>query len=506
MSKLINRMHSIQWKLTLTYMVATLLMIFLVELMIAISIDRYAFSNPEFIFSSARFLNDSSVRIRPSLLDPMDINSIKKWVNSNQGLTQLNPRFDQVFDNKIRNLPQPVSITPKPLAFSQQKSTLTVIDERGVILASSHENTFTDNTLLVDLVSQQDGAIIRQVLEDPLFSILYTIEQDQYASLVFPIIVQGQKVGAVFAQYYQPTLLEQIRLAFESYLPNLPVFLVISICIGILFGSVLAHSFTKRISTLIQATTSWGKGDFSQPIKMEGGDEISLLSNALNDMVREFQDLIQSKQMLAAMQERNRLARELHDSVKQQIFSITMNLATINSLWQKDPQKARAHLETTAQIAKQARTELSTLIDTLHPAQLQNQSLEDALRELVNIWQKQNAISVVFRVHGKKPELSPEIEQAIYRITQEALSNIARHSQASAASITVDFQPSFIQLQISDNGIGFDAQKVQKGLGLYSIKERALSNHGTFDMESTSTGTTLSITIPARIGGENGKA
>jgi NarL family two-component system sensor histidine kinase LiaS len=287
-----------------------------------------------------------------------------------------------------------------------------------------------------------------------------------------------------------------LHAALAGFLPDLPIFLVTSVLVGFVFGSLLASSFTTRIQNLIEYTTRWGKGDFSKIEKVRDGDEINELSIALNDMVVQFEELIESKKMLAVLEERNRFARDLHDSVKQEIFSISMNLSAIKSLVKTNPEKAEEQIEITAELAKQARNELSTLIYTLLPAQLENQDLEIALKEYVNVWEKNSGISVVYRTHGRKMDIPAEIEQTIFRIIQEALSNIARHSKATATSIMLDYLPDFIRLQISDNGTGFNMESVKKGLGLRSIAERVAENQGKLDVDSGSGGTTITLQFP----------
>ncbi len=256
---------------------------------------------------------------------------------------------------------------------------------------------------------------------------------------------------------------------------------------------------------MIDYTSRWGKGDFSRVDSIKGGDEISELSAALNKMVDQFEGLIESKKKLAVLEERNRFARDLHDSVKQEIFSISMNLSAIKSLIKKNPEKAIEQLEITSDLTKQARNELSTLIYTLLPAQLENQDLEMALKEYIKVWEKNSGISVVYRTNSRKMDIPQAVEQSIFRITQEALSNIARHSNATATSLSLDYSPDEIRLQISDNGTGFDMESVKKGLGLRSISERALENQGVLDVDSGPGGTTITLRFPNQVDGSEDK-
>ncbi len=514
MKKMFKKLQKIQWRLTFTYMIATLLMLFLVELLVLVSNNKDSFSNPFFINSTARSLSDASKVLGSALDEPYDLEAISIWVKNNKIFLESNTRKDrptspQPPQNQIP-LDQPKQQTAlfesKPVPFSRDKSRLIVASTQGIILGSDDESEFPLGTDLLANIDENESEIVGEILSGSQTSVVFSNNNAQYASFVFPVIQDGETQALIFMRIVAPTVAEEVMAAFEGFLPDLPIFLLTSVVVGFIFGILLASSFTTRIKKLIEYTTRWGKGDFSRIENIKGGDEISELSLALNQMVEQVEELIESKKMLAVLEERNRFARDLHDSVKQEIFSISMNLGAIKALMKTSPEKASEQLEITANLAKQARNELSTLIYTLLPAQLENQALEMALKEYVNVWEKNSGISVVYRTHGKKQDIPPEIEQSIFRITQEALSNIARHSKATATSVSLDYLPDAIQLQISDNGSGFDMDNVKKGLGLRSITERVTENRGELDVDSGVGGTTITLKFPYQkesLGGPN---
>ncbi|MDK2982217.1 MAG: two-component system, NarL family, sensor histidine kinase LiaS [Chloroflexota bacterium] len=515
MKKIFKQFRKIQWRLTFTYMIATLLMLFLVELLVLVSNNRDSFSNPYFINITARSLSESSRMLDGALDTPYDPAAISLWIDKNMHFLESNMRQTRPNDPQLPqdqtapvpqaapalDLPKLVSkdtqlFSSKPVPFSREKSRLVVASPQGLILGADDETEFPLGEDLLAYLDEDETDVAQQVLNGTATSVVFSNTSTQYASFAFPVMQNGEMKAVVFMRIVAPTLGEEVDAALAGFLPDLPIFLLTSVVVGFIFGSLLASSFTTRIQKLIEYTTRWGKGDFSKIDKVREGDEISELSTALNQMVIQLEELIESKKMLAVLEERNRFARDLHDSVKQEIFSISMNLGAIQALIKTNPEKAGEQLEITAELAKQARNELSALIYTLLPAQLENQDLEIALKEYVNVWENNSGISVVYRTHGRKQDIPQEIEQTIFRITQEALSNIARHSKATATSVTLDYLPEVIRLQISDNGTGFDMDSVKKGLGLRSITERVAENQGKLDVDSGSGGTTITLQFP----------
>jgi NarL family two-component system sensor histidine kinase LiaS len=495
MKRTLGKLRKIQWRLTFTYMAATLIMLFLVELLVLISNNKNSFSNPFFINNSAKYLSEVSSDLVPYLEKPYDQELINQWIIAHKSsIRSIAGGGEQKRHGQGE---QSASLfKSKPVPFSEEESILIVTDPQGIIIGSDNPTDFPVDQALLDYMDQNESVLLQEVISGSQNSVVYSNANIQYASFAFPIIQNGESRGIIFMRIAAPTIFEQTEAAFEGFLPDLPVFIIAAILVGFVFGSILAGSFTTRIRKLIDFTSRWGKGDFARIKDVEGGDEINELSVAMNQMVNEFEGLLESKKKLAVLEERNRFARDLHDSVKQQIFSISMNLSAIKSLIESDPEKAKEQLEITANIAKQAKNELSTLIYTLTPVELENQSLDLALKEYIRVWEKTSGISVVFRTHGKQKQVFQEIEQSIFRITQEALANIARHSKASATSVNLDYLSDSLQLQISDNGIGFDQNAVKKGLGLRSISERVLACRGTFDVDSGASGTTLTLVFP----------
>jgi len=199
-------------------------------------------------------------------------------------------------------------------------------------------------------------------------------------------------------------------------------------------------------------------------------------------LVDELQSTQQKLRELAVVEERNRLARDLHDSVKQQVFAISMQLsAAKTSLSEAD--KSYQSVVEAERLAQQAGAELTTLINALRPPALESKSLTDAIKEYVDEWSRQNKIEVNLSLDNDLP-LNVDEERAFFRVIQEALSNIARHSQATHVGLELLYEDSQILFCIVDNGKGLDMDGVQKGVGLNSMQERLAQIGATFYVQS----------------------
>ena len=203
-------------------------------------------------------------------------------------------------------------------------------------------------------------------------------------------------------------------------------------------------------------------------------------------LLDELQATQQRLQDLAVLEERNRLARDLHDSVKQQVFAISMQLsAARTALAQTD--KAYPSVIEAERLAQQAGAELTTLIGALRPPGLERKTLAEAIKGHVEEWSRQNKIESEIKIDADVA-ISLESEQALFRVLQEALANVSRHSGASKVSVTLNVESDNVTLMVEDDGIGFDAKQTAKGIGLDSMKERLASVHGILQVSSPSTG------------------
>lgn len=201
---------------------------------------------------------------------------------------------------------------------------------------------------------------------------------------------------------------------------------------------------------------------------------------------------------LAALEERQRLARELHDSVSQALYGITLGARTARALLDRDPARAAEPLDYALSLAEAALAEMRALIFELRPESLANEGLIVALEKLATAARARHHIDVHMTLIAEPP-ISLEAKQALYRIAQEALQNVVRHAHATEVSVSVYRKDSDeLVMDIRDNGIGFDPSESFPGhLGLNSMRERVMRLGGIFTLESVpDQGTHLAASIP----------
>ena len=205
--------------------------------------------------------------------------------------------------------------------------------------------------------------------------------------------------------------------------------------------------------------------------------------------------LFERTKHLAVLDERNRLAQELHDSAKQKAFAALAQLGAAKKKASNNQGSSAEHLVEAEKIVSEVIHDLTFLIQESYPKGLKERGLAAAVRDHAFSWESRSSIRLDLSILGER-RLPPQIEQVLYRMVQEGLSNIARHSQATQASVRIVYQEREIQIQIGDNGKGFDLPRTSNGLGLQLIHERLESIGGHVDIQSSSGGTWLQIRVP----------
>jgi signal transduction histidine kinase len=199
----------------------------------------------------------------------------------------------------------------------------------------------------------------------------------------------------------------------------------------------------------------------------------------------------------AALEERQRLARELHDSVSQALYGIALGAKTARTLLDQNPRLAGDPLDYVLSLSEAGLAEMRALIFELRPESLETEGLVAALEKQAAALGARHEIGVQ-TVLCDEPQTSPETKEALYRIAQEALHNTVKHARASNAEIRMECYPDKITLEISDDGVGFDTSGDFPGhLGLRSMRERAERLGGTLEVESApAEGTRIRALMP----------
>lgn len=201
----------------------------------------------------------------------------------------------------------------------------------------------------------------------------------------------------------------------------------------------------------------------------------------------------------AAQEERNRLARDLHDSIKQQIFTINVSTAAAQELWERDPERARGALADVRRSAKEAMVEMQALLHQLAPRALASAGLVEALREQCEALGYRTGAEVSLQLGEAIPDdrLPPGTQETLFRIAQEALSNVGRHARARNVRVELGLQGEAVVLAVTDDGQGFSPGAAASGMGLRNLRERAESLRGTLEIASApGAGTTMKVSIP----------
>ncbi|MEX0682039.1 MAG: GAF domain-containing sensor histidine kinase [Dehalococcoidia bacterium] len=201
---------------------------------------------------------------------------------------------------------------------------------------------------------------------------------------------------------------------------------------------------------------------------------------------------------LSAVEERTRLARELHDSVTQTLFSIALTAEATAQLVEQEPASARAQAEILRDLARQAGEEMRSLVFELRPAELESEGLLATLRKHVDVVRRVSHKQIELRSDGYVVQ-PVDVERQLLRIAQEALNNAVKHSEAAQITMDIGVSDGRVRLRVEDDGRGFDPQDAgirSRRLGLTSMEERAEELGGELWVESSDDGTRVELEVP----------
>ncbi|NTU56401.1 MAG: hypothetical protein HGA79_09150, partial [Anaerolineales bacterium] len=217
--------------------------------------------------------------------------------------------------------------------------------------------------------------------------LLYTeLEKDQRYVFVAPCFNRAggdpnQVMGVIVLIFDGvPTEADVPAYTLNLVLRSLPIFLLGMGIMGAIFGSYYAHGLVTRFNRLSSTTDLWSEGDFSKYIDDATGDEVSQFAQRLNNMAKQLQSLLRRRQDMAVSEERNRLARDLHDSAKQQALAASFELGTALTLYERDPQEAKKHLAEADTLVDSVRRELTDLVEELRPQSMDGEDFSEVLK------------------------------------------------------------------------------------------------------------------------------
>lgn len=281
----------------------------------------------------------------------------------------------------------------------------------------------------------------------------------------------AQQIATLYVQaaYDEGTSAARLGNVRPMLVPGLVV-LGAALPVGLLFGYVSMQRPVRRLRRLAATTQALADGDLDQRIPVRGRDELSRLEHGVNRMAEQLSLALSAERELAGAHaktaERSRIARELHDSVSQELFSLRLLAGGIHKALPADS-PLRPQVESLARSAGTATREMRALLLELRPVALADAGLAGALEQLASAYRTRLGIAVTTHLDGVP--LTGEQEHALLRIAQEALANAVRHG--SPGQVTVELTAA--GLTVHDDGTGFDLGHTTAGMGLTLMRERA---------------------------------
>ena len=496
MAKMIQRtrrLSKLRTRMTLSYMVVSVMGVLSLETLLAIiafivlvfspALDTIELTNADRIAHAYAQMASVQAGMRTSL------DSHATFV-PDQPSTLTLPGIDSSNTDISNSVPYIASPSPDSHPFASDAFALLISPDSSV-LASSYPSQYPAHIQAARVLPAQ-YPIIASALKGKEGKMMKSTTAGRIGSVAVPVFNQNRQIiGAVYVQLPAEISSIDFFLNFlKGFLITGFVTLLITAPTGALFGLISTRGLVRRVQRLVDATTQFANGHYEQRVQVMSEDEAGQLERQFNQMAEQLVESIEQQQTLTEQNtrfaERARISRDLHDSVKQQMFALTMQVSTALTLLDTQPEVVRSHLTEAETLAHQVQQELTTLIQSLRPSALIEKGLAIVLRDYVTTWSRQQQISV--QQHIDVCTLPPLLEEALLRIAQEALSNIARHSHASSVILHLSYEQEQVELSIEDNGCGFDVasnkQLTGNGIGLQSMNERVEALQGAFCIES----------------------
>jgi signal transduction histidine kinase len=282
--------------------------------------------------------------------------------------------------------------------------------------------------------------------------------------------------------------------------------LVLAVPAGMAFGLLSTWRLIRRLRRLAASTLEVADGGFERRIPVSGADEVSQLEENFNRMAGRLQASLDAERQLAEAnarhQERSRIARELHDSISQELFSLSVLAGGLRRALPSGS-AVLTEVETMERTAGNTMREMQTLLLALRPAALDEVGLTTALEGICRAYRERLGVEVQTDVESVV--LPATLEHTIFRVTQEALANAVKHASATVIRVRLRTGPEQILLEVADNGCGFDPGRGPDadtgGLGLRTMHDRVAEQRGQLVIDSApGMGTIVRARFPGRPG------
>lgn len=331
--------------------------------------------------------------------------------------------------------------------------------------------------------------------------------------MLFSVALSSLLTLILLLSFFVSFPLENWLSLWEKRILNVPFalfILSISIIAGLVFGLSYGYYWRKYLQNVSQALQ-----DIEQGRRIAERDSCSLVEvmdiwYRMNKIQKQIIEQTKISQKIAnekaeeqekriqeiVSQERNRLARELHDSVSQQLFAASMLMSAITESTSISDERITKQLKTVEQMIQQSQLEMRALLLHLRPVALKGKSLQEGMQELLNELLQKVPLEVRWKV--EEFPLDKGVEDHLFRILQESISNTLRHAKATTLEVLLIQRDEFIILRVVDNGMGFNLEESKTGsYGLQNMHERAVEIGGLLKVVSVQNkGTRLEVKVP----------
>lgn len=306
-------------------------------------------------------------------------------------------------------------------------------------------------------------------------------------------------LGVVYVQVPATAKLAEEPSWWSALGPQLGVGLLVlaaAVPVGLVFGLLSTRRLVGRLRRLAATTVAVAEGDYQQRLPVSGGDEVAQLEGNVNRMAERLDAAMATQRQLAEAGERARIARELHDAISQDLFSLRLLAGGLRKALPSDS-PLHPQVQTMEQTATGTMHEMQALLLELRPVALEDAGLIPALEELCGAYH--DRLGMVVDTDLEPVELAPPAEHAVLRIVQEALANAVKHAQPTRIRLRLHQQDGQVAVTVSDDGGGFDPSLAEQrhGLGLGLMRQRIAELGGTLQLDSTpGQGTSVQVLLP----------
>jgi len=284
-----------------------------------------------------------------------------------------------------------------------------------------------------------------------------------------------------------------------SLLPQYFTYLPVPVAASSFIPMFLASEYSHTMAVLAHPNSfPWGSLVIRGLTVIAIGICFKVLAMQFEERSRLQASLASAERKAGVLEERQRLAREIHDTLAQGFASIVVHLERTEQLNHLEGSPAKGHIDLARSVAREGLEEARRMMAALRPEVLEQRGLPEALGRVCQEWSRRTGIESKLSVTGTAEPMHPEIELTILRGVQEGLTNVARHSGARTTAVTLSYMEDLIVLDVQDDGKGFVVTDGGRtGYGLHGMRERVEGLQGSLQVESVlGEGTTISITLP----------